>query len=183
MNTKPHLAQMVDNARPVSTSLEGVVAESRELEGTITQDGVARVFAHRFAGQFRYCHHSGRWFRWSGTHWQRDETNAAFEFVRVLARDITEKRDAKELREVRKTSFATGVERYARSDPAFAVTSAAWDVDRYLLGTPNGTVDLRTGLLRHSRPEDRNHQNCGGLAKREGRLPGLERFSRSGDQR
>jgi putative DNA primase/helicase len=29
-----------------------------------------------------------------------------------------------------------------------------WDVDPYLLGTPGGTVDLRTGTLRTSRPEE-----------------------------
>ena len=56
---------------------------------------------------------------------------------------------------VSKTSFAGGVERYARCDPTFAVTSDVWDQDPYLLGTPSGTVDLRTGVLRPGRPEDR----------------------------
>lgn len=45
-------------------------------------------------------------------------------------------------------SFATGVERYAQADRAFAVTSEIWDRNLYLLGTPNGTVELRTGKLR-----------------------------------
>ena len=47
-----------------------------------------------------------------------------------------------------KTGFAANVERAARSDRALAVTSDNWDVDQFLLGTPEGTVDLKTGLLR-----------------------------------
>ena len=135
-------------------NVSDVAAESQKIEKTTTQDGIARVFACRYRGQLRYCHHARAWYRWSGSRWRRDETDLAFEFVRVLAREITEKGEAKELREARKTSFAAGVERYARSDPAFAVTSAAWDVNAYLLGTPDGTVDLRTGVLRPSRPEE-----------------------------
>ncbi len=133
-------------------NVHDVAAESRNLEKTVTQDGIARVFARRFRGQLRYCHHARAWFCWSGSHWQRDQTDLAFEFVRRLAREVTETGEAKELREARKTSFATGVERYARSDPAFAVTSKEWDVNPYLLGTPGGTVDLRTGILRDSLP-------------------------------
>ena len=154
MSTNPRIAQVVDNARPVSTSLDDVVAESRELERTITQDGVARVFAYRFSGRLRYCHHSKSWYCWCGTHWQRDETNAAFEFVRVLAREVSEKGEAKDLKEIRKTAFASGVERFARSDQALAVTSAKWDLNAYLLGTPSGTVDLKTGRLRPSQPAE-----------------------------
>nr|MBA2400598.1 hypothetical protein [Bradyrhizobium sp.] len=157
--TKPRISKVVDNAKSNALLLNEVdpgevVAENREIEKTVTQDGIARVFARRFAGRLRFCHHARSWYCWSGTRWQRDETDAAFEFVRVLAREITEDGDAKDLREVRKTSFANGVERYARSDPTFAVTSAAWDVDRFLLGTPAGTVDLRTGRLRRSLPQE-----------------------------
>jgi putative DNA primase/helicase len=34
------------------------------------------------------------------------------------------------------------------------VTHEHWDTDPFLLGTPNGTVDLRTGQLREAKPED-----------------------------
>lgn len=141
-----------DERRP--TIADEVIAENHELEKTVTQDGIARVFARRFVGKLRYCHHARRWYQWTGTHWRRDDTDVAFEFVRVLAREISERREAKELKEVRKTAFAGGVEKYARSDPALAVTSDLWDVDRYLLGTPNGTVDLRSGTLRPSMPDE-----------------------------
>ncbi|TWI73630.1 putative DNA primase/helicase [Bradyrhizobium huanghuaihaiense] len=161
MNTKrdPRFSQAIVNAKPVVIPIsdikpDEIAAENHQLERTVTQDGIARVFAQRYVGRLRYCYHARAWYCWSGSHWQRDETDVAFEFVRVLAREITETGEAKQLREVRKNAFASGVERYAKSDPAFAVTSAAWDIDRYLLGTPNGTVDLRNGALRRSRPEE-----------------------------
>lgn len=56
------------------------------------------------------------------------------------------------VKEVRKVQFAAGVEKLARGDQALAVTSDVWDRDPFLLGTPGGTVDLRTGTLRPADP-------------------------------
>ena len=103
----------------------------------------ARVFAERFAGRLRYCHHTGGWFRWSGMHWQRDETDVAFQYARRLGREASDGARDAVLKEVRKVAFAAGVERFARGDEALAVTAEAWDGDPFLLGTPGGTVDLR----------------------------------------
>ena len=61
--------------------------------GTVTQDGIARVFARRFEDRLRFCHHAGAWYEWTGTHWKKDETALAFQFCRELAREFTE--DAK----------------------------------------------------------------------------------------
>jgi putative DNA primase/helicase len=132
-----------------------VLAEAADIDkGTVTQDGIARVFARRFEDRLRFCHHAGAWYEWTGTHWKKDETALAFQFCRELAREFTEDAKANELKEVRKVSFAGGVEKFAKSDPSMAVTSEAWDRDPLLLGTPGGTVDLRTGLLREPDPTD-----------------------------
>src|SRR5262249_23686331 len=40
------------------------------------------------------------------------------------------------------------------ADPVFAVTADKWNTDPYLLGTPGGTVDLRTGSLRTAVPRE-----------------------------
>jgi putative DNA primase/helicase len=55
----------------------------------------------------------------------------------------------------RKTAFTSGVERFAQTDRSFAVTAADWNRDPYLLATPRGTVELRTGKLRPANPDDR----------------------------
>jgi putative DNA primase/helicase len=131
-----------------------VVATAIAAESTITQDGIARIFASRYADRLRFCHSIGAWYEWTGTHWKRDETNRAFEFVRLIARELSEGREARELKGLRTTAFASGVERFSRSDPVFAITAAAWDRDPFQLGTPGGTVDLKAGNLRAGLPGD-----------------------------
>jgi putative DNA primase/helicase len=138
-----------------SGEARSVITDAESIDnGTITQDGIARVFAHRFEDRLRFCHDTGRWYEWTATHWRKDKTDLAFHFCRELAREFTEDSKASELKEVRKISFAGGVEKFARTDRLMAVTSEAWDRDPFLLGTPGGTVDLRTGELREPDPVD-----------------------------
>jgi len=54
-----------------------------------------------------------------------------------------------------KASVANGAERMARADPDLAVTSEEWDRDLFMLGTPGGVVDLRSGKLLESCPSYR----------------------------
>ena len=140
-----------------TTRADAIIGEAQAIDrGTITQDGVAQVFARRYKGRLRYCHDAGAWYEWTGTHWQRDTKALAFQFVRELGREFTEApATAKpDMKEVRRVTFAGGVEKFAKGDPVFAVDTADWDQDLYLLGTPAGTVDLRTGKLRGSDPAD-----------------------------
>jgi putative DNA primase/helicase len=134
--------------------------EAREIiaaaqDGTIiTQDGIAQIFAQRHDGRLRYCHDAGAWYEWTGSHWKKDEKAKAFQFVRELGRELTDDPKVPRVKEVRSVTFAGGVERFAKGDPVFAVTSADWDRDFFLLGTPAGTVDLYTGQLREPDPAD-----------------------------
>jgi putative DNA primase/helicase len=127
-------------------------AKAKKLEPTITQDGIARVFAEKYGDKLRFDHTSSCWYRWDGTRWKKDETNLAFEYVRCIARDSSEGAEEKVIKEMRRVSFASGVERFCRSDPAFAVTADQWDRIPYLIGTPGGTVELTNGTLRPSEP-------------------------------
>lgn len=131
-----------------------LIEQDQKIEPSITQDGIARQFAERYSGRLRFCHDAGRWYEWTGTHWIQDKTDAAFQFVRLLAREISETGDAKIVKQVRQVAFARGVETFARSDPALAVTAASWDKNRFLLGTPAGTVDLTTGKRRDGLPDE-----------------------------
>src|SRR4051794_39991580 len=126
-------------------------ADLRDLDGfDMTEDGVALAFAEKFSDQLRYCHHTGAWFEWTGTHWQREETKLAFTWARHTCRELALEHDAGNgvAATLAKAATAAAVERFAQADRAFAVTSAIWDRDPMLLGTPGGTVDLRTGELR-----------------------------------
>ncbi|PSH02667.1 MAG: hypothetical protein CXZ00_16265 [Acidobacteria bacterium] len=117
-----------------------------------TEDGVAMAFAARHKDSLRFCHDTGAWFRWDGSRWVREKTHLAFDWVRGLCREMPA--GAKEAKTLGRASTARGVEAFCRADRAFAVTSEVWDTDLFLLGTPAGTVDLRTGCLVPARPSD-----------------------------
>jgi putative DNA primase/helicase len=120
----------------------------------VTEDGTAQRFAEVYRDRLRYCHSTGSWFVWDSVSWKPNKTGAAFQWARELAREMAVTQPDKVRYVTSKTSFAAGVERFARSDEAFAVTVEAWDSDPFLLGTPTGMVDLRMGKLRSSDPKE-----------------------------
>jgi putative DNA primase/helicase len=60
----------------------------------------------------------------------------------------------KEKRTLKHKNTITAIENLARSNSASAVNPEDFDLDPLLLGTPGGTVDLRTGKLRPAARED-----------------------------
>jgi putative DNA primase/helicase len=116
----------------------------------VTEDSAARRFVERHGRDHRFCHSTGRWFRWNGFFWVKDETRLVFQLARELARELAEDQDERKRYITNKTSFASGVESFAKVDPKCAVTADYWDANPWLLGTPGGTVDLQTGKLRPS---------------------------------
>lgn len=121
----------------------------------LTEVRVAHVFAERHAGKLLFCHDSGKWHLWTDAAWMPNRVQIVFQWARELAREMRVGESAKVQAIVSKASFASAVERFARADPAFAVTSECWDRDPWLLGTPGGTVDLRRGEMRPASREDR----------------------------
>lgn len=120
--------------------LHGATADGIDL----SEDGIALAFAVRYSNIARYCHSTGSWFVWTGTHWRRDESLLAFSWARDLCRET----NSAGLATLKKTATAAAVERAARADRRLAVTAEIWDSDPMLLGTPGGVIDLRTGELR-----------------------------------
>ena len=117
-----------EGARPAPSE----VSEPGEIE--VTEDGVARAFTDKYGGALRFDHDAGRWYHWQEDRWQADTTARAFEYCRRLARIASEGAKRSLLATARKASFAGGVERLARADPAHAVTQEVWDRDPWLLG-------------------------------------------------
>jgi putative DNA primase/helicase len=129
-------------------SAEFISSERFVPNDIVTEDSAAQEFVERHGEDLRYCHSTGTWYRWNCVYWAQDRTLAAFHWARMLARQLAEDLDEKRRYITSKVAFASGVERFARADPKIAVTADSWDADPFLLGTPGGTVDLRTGELR-----------------------------------
>src|SRR3954467_5223709 len=120
----------------------------------VTEDSAARQFVELHGEKLRFCHSHGKWFRWNGFYWEINDTSLAFHYARELARQLAADEAESKRYTIEGTSFAGGVERFAKCDPNVARTMESWDRDPWLLGTPGGTVDLRTGLLRPASRDD-----------------------------
>lgn len=116
------------------------------------EDGVIRAFTARHVGGLLFDHHVGRWFRFEHGYWRLEETKLAHHYARQASTDIAASEP--QAKALRKVAAWEAIERGARTVREFAVTSDVWNRDKMLLGTPGGTVDLRTGILRPGRPED-----------------------------
>lgn len=120
----------------------------------VTEDSAAQQFVEQHGADLRYCRSHRAWFRWNGSCWAQDGSGSAFHWARLMARRLAEHQEERMRYITSKTSFAAGVERYAKHDPDVIVTVEYWDRDPWLLGTPGGTVDLHTGKLRAALRED-----------------------------
>lgn len=119
---------------------------------SLDHDGVIRAFTDRHSGELRFDHHAGRWFRFNGNYWRREETKLATHYARELSAALA-RRDPKGKALLGVPAWEA-VERGARTVREFACTADIWNRDPMLLGTPRGTVDLRTGALRPGDPRD-----------------------------
>ena len=123
----------------------GAVYELKALdEGAGFEDAAALKFAAQHERDFRYVAFTNKWMAWRHCRWDAETTLAAFDAARALCR-AGGKGGAQTV---------SNVEKLARSDRRLAAPHEQWDADPFLLATPGGTVDLRSGKLRGARPED-----------------------------
>jgi putative DNA primase/helicase len=120
----------------------------------LTEHTAALVFTDRYRDKLVFDHDRGRWARWTGSYWQMDNSKLAFDLAHQLAAQLADADPKHNKRSTGKASFVAGVERFAQADRAFAFNAPMWDRNLFLLGTPDGTIDLGTGVLRAPDPKD-----------------------------
>lgn len=134
--------------------------EPREqrLTADLSEDSLTQAFTATLGDSLKFVRHFGAWFIWDGSVWREDSTLKAFELARASNRreaalaqlDLGGNLN----RKVRSAATAAAVVKLAQSDPVHATTPDVWDADPFLLPTPGGTVDLRTGAMRPNAPAD-----------------------------
>jgi putative DNA primase/helicase len=140
-------SQPASTPAPTPTANLAAPAFSEEL--------IALMFADLHADELCYVAKWGTWLRYTGTRWEIDETYNIFSLVRKLCRQVALQADTATLAKVIASGHTVAaVERLARSDRRIAATVSQWDADPWLLNTPGGVVDLRSGRMRKHRRED-----------------------------
>jgi putative DNA primase/helicase len=118
-----------------------------------TEDALALTFTRRYADDWRYVAAWGKWVVWTGKRWQTEQTLAAQHLMRQVCREASLKADShRTASRLASSGTVSGLERLARSDRRHAATADEWDSDFWLLNTPGGVVDLKSGRIR---PHDR----------------------------
>ncbi|MEE8041625.1 MAG: phage/plasmid primase, P4 family [Pseudomonadales bacterium] len=118
-----------------------------------SEDALGREFTRRHGDDLRYVAGWGRWLMWDGTHWAFDETMRSFDLARDVCRKAAQECN-KGAKQVASAKTVAAVEKLAKADRQHAATVDQWDADPWLLNTPGGVVDLRTGETRENRRGD-----------------------------
>jgi putative DNA primase/helicase len=117
----------------------------------LSHDGLALEMGYRWQNNARYVAKWGNWLFWNGSCWELDEKlvhmTRTREFLRAKGNDCKEARAG--LRSAKTVAYVSGL---VRSNPELVGTVGQWDSDSWVLNTPGGIVDLRTGELRPSDP-------------------------------
>jgi putative DNA primase/helicase len=122
---------------------------------TFSDEALALRFAERHAGDLRYVAGWGKWVQWTGTHWRFDDTKLAFDLARRVCRAAAaECNNPKQASAIASAKTVAAVERLALADRRIAATVDQWDAEPWLLNSPDGAIDLRTGDVRPHNPLD-----------------------------
>ena len=128
---------------------------SAERAPAFSDEALALQLAERHAGDLRFVAAWNKWLIWEGTHWRFEETLRAWDFARRVCREAaTQCNKEKTASAIASAKTVYAIERLAHSDRRLAATVDQWDADPWLLNTPDGAIDLRTGQARPHIPED-----------------------------
>lgn len=130
-----------------------------------TDLGNARRLVALFGTDLRHCHPWGKDMVWDGRRWASDETGQVERFAKETVRSIyaelapltdpyARQRIAKHAAASESAKSISAMIRLSRSELGVPVLPADLDRDPWVLNVLNGTLDLRTGILRPHRRDD-----------------------------
>ncbi len=130
-----------------------------------TDAGNARRLIRDYGASLRWVTTWGSWVIWDGTRWRRDTKGEVVQRAKQVASALWEeaavgagpderKRAGKWAMQSESVQRIEAMIRLARTEPGVPVEATELDTHAWLLNTPSGTVDLRTGTVRsHAREE------------------------------
>jgi len=135
----------------------------------LEEDGDSKMFTELFKSQCIYDHSEDTWYLWQGQHWEPDRVNAvitllgtqvAYQYAQYAADLIAHDKGAiaggymKRAERLHTRRRKEHVLWAAASQEGMRLSGDEWDEQTWLLGCPNGVIDLQSGKFRSGRPED-----------------------------
>lgn len=143
-----------------------VIVEPPPMIVDATDMGNSLRFARLMHDQCRFVADESRWYVWDGVRWAPDITQQVMELTKVVLAELRADLSGGEINEDDQNRWVRWVrdsENFGRrksmlagaaAEPSLVVTASDLDTNPWLMVVRNGTVDLRTGLLRPSDPND-----------------------------
>lgn len=118
----------------------------------LSEEAIALSAVHKFGADWLYAPDLDRWHAWDGNLWRSDEKKAIFTLAREQCREFSalaakDKATESIARALASAHTRAAVVSLMANDPRLVVLAAELDANPWLLGTPGGVVDLRTGEL------------------------------------
>lgn len=132
----PMPADSLDHDSSTPTSIPPAYSDDALAAGFVRQNGADWHFASGLG-----------WLHWTGTVWDRDQTNLVRHQVRLLCRAVACAAEKGKGRSLASEKTIAAVTRLASSDPRLTIRIDELDTWPMLLNTPDRTVDLKTGEL------------------------------------
>jgi putative DNA primase/helicase len=134
---------------------ERLKAEAEDRPPAFSDEAIALRFAVRHHDDLRFVAAWSKWLAWDDARWRFDDTLHAFDLARHICREAAaECNRGKTAVAIASAKTVTAVERLARADRLLCATVHQWDTDPWLLNTPDGVVNLRTGEANPHRAAD-----------------------------
>lgn len=131
------------------------VEEERSPE--YSDDSLALGFSAIHGRNLRFVSLWGRWFQWDEARWRQDETMKTFDLARAVCREVAVGcNKLSTARTITSAKTVAAVVSLARSDRRHAATAEQWDSDPWVLNTPKGEINLKTGTM-HSHKREHHH--------------------------
>ncbi len=137
------IRRIVDGAKQVDVPVE------------FSEEALALRFTEQHRGQLMYVAKWNRWLIWNGYTWAADDTMQSFNLSRHICREASWEAGIQNPRigaKVASAATVAAVLKLASADPVHASRTSDWDSDPWILNTPGGIVDLRTGDLQPCDP-------------------------------
>lgn len=132
---------------------------SEYLPEAFSHDALATAWSADAGQDYKYVAKWNKWIKWSGGKWDIDHKNSIFFDAMQKMREVVNWPSAMNLSRSQKASIGgrdviKAVLACASAFPQHVMLPDELDADDYLLGTPDGVVDLRSGKLREPEQDD-----------------------------
>lgn len=117
-----------------------------------SQGDIALRFVAEYGDEMRYVEAWG-WMRWDGKVWQKDDKGTAYDRAHQMCCENVAGAPPATAKSMTSRAFAWAVVDLVKVHPKIASDTTSWDRDPWLLNTPDGVVDLRTGRVEPHSPD------------------------------